>query len=559
MNKFINKINFATVVLMICFVIFDASVSFSYKLFPTMDNDIEDSIITIEKPDDFMTMFINKDGTEIIRTYGKYNSLNKLFDLKTKQLSYIIEEKINYTNNVYHHGNHRYADVDTSLYSLDGNFLNNIIKENTLAKFNYIGILDSFVLYSESYSNIDTEEDIFTIHGYNIKDGQKLNLFNKKSDINSREDYAAPSDLLYHYNNGILYFVLLYNHDLHILKINNNASVEKYTYSNNSEDYEDRLTLPINENNFNDYLNIVLSDLFINNNFENYNYADYLDKIENLKHSIFLYETEKRNKLYKNTIKYEIDKTYNISDDMFEITKFNNKLYSYRIENKNSNLEKLSDYRFTIFDGEGNEIEKNISICEPNTIVELYVDWASGDAPVFKERYNCDKIPEKWIIDETVKNILSTNVYYKKNKNNKYDMYSVDGKLIVNDIDDYIINTTYFYNQDNRYTLKINNEWTVLDENFNVIANKINPYYNETSIIRLKDKNILKLEKDLSFDLYDKDGLMFKNIKYCRVEKGKYLNITTAFNYGLIDIDGNWAYKYNAFDSIDDAFDFNYY
>ncbi len=344
---------------------------------------------------------------------------------------------------------------------------------------------------------------------------------------------------------------------MHILRINEKRSIDKYDYIGISEEYEDRLKFFVTDDNQEEYISALLGDAFKGKSLSDYNYEDYMDTIE----QVYLNANKDIQKRIENEYKNKFhgDEQIKRDENVFEFTKYNNKVYKWCLDKSIQDNTPISEYRFSIYDDNNNLIDKNIQLCNSDTIFELYLDESEGMVPARKERHICKNITEMWFKDETVHEVIKTNVYYKKLNNGKYEMYSVDGKSIIDDIDDYIINTRWFFENENKYTLKINGEWVILDENFNIVARNINPVYNAAHIIYTDNGVIVQLEKDLGNDLYDNNGLIFKNTKSVNVEKGKYLNVVNAFNYGLIDTKGNWIYKYSVFDTLDDAYDLESY
>ena len=89
--------------------------------------------------------------------------------------------------------------------------------------------------------------------------------------------------------------------------------------------------------------------------------------------------------------------------------------------------------------------------------------------------------------------------------------------------------------------------WYMLDDKGEIFAQGFDGNLNHSFITIDNNKYLL-----INNAIYGKNGLIINlNKKRLYGAVKKYLIVSNAFYYGLIDLDGNWFYKKNIFDTID--------
>ncbi len=177
-----RKVVFLSVALSIVLVLMYIQNVFALFIYPTLNNDSESTVLTVTKPDDYMRMFINSDGNEIVRTYGKYNKLNKIFNIKNKELTYIVKEEKKYIEDYYYAGHIRYSEIKLYIYTVDGILLNEIKVKNGEKQLYYVGEMGGIIYYCEETLDKDWNNS-FDLISYNINENKADIIFHKKKTL----------------------------------------------------------------------------------------------------------------------------------------------------------------------------------------------------------------------------------------------------------------------------------------------------------------------------------------------------------------------------------------
>ena len=394
-----------------------------------------------------------------IKHNDENSDLVKIYDVNTKELKYLISSNVSCKCREV-----RSADIfktKASLYDTDGNYLYNIFDEEGMKLYQFLFYYNGYIIYanSEIVKTKNTEYE-WDEKGYYV-DGEYYEYYSEE------------------------------NRNLVQNQYNVNRYIKAYDIKN-----KNHVVLYDMKNNY-----IITSELFSN-------IKDFDIKIDEIK-------KETKEDLNNNSINKKKDNEYII----------NGKSYFVELVDESKaiidNTNDLSKIKYNVYNDKGKIVLSDISICKKDSYVRYYFDNHDDEAEYEKRVSKVEELDFKYYDvydnEEKISNQMSyiinygaiNGYYYRKNKKNKYDYLDFGGKIIIEDIDDYVLDTidgnAIFYKGD---------KWIISNNKgkYMYVTDKI-PLYNIPIFLNLENGNVFAL---------DKEETSFKTNKFVEIANTKY-------------------------------------
>ena len=245
----------------------------------------------------------------------------------------------------------------------------------------------------------------------------------------------------------------------------------------------------------------------------------------------------------------------------------------------------ISQIKYDVYDDKGKKVLNNIDVCKKDSYIRYNFDNQDYESEYEKRVSIADNIDFKYYDvygNEEISNQMSyiindgaiNGYYYRKNKNNKYDYVDFSGKIIIKDINDYVLDTI-----DRNAIFFKDNKWIIADnEGKYMFITDVIPLYNIPIFINVKNGNTFAIEVEekkyrtnKSVDILGTKYYIYDYYKYCKIYKNtellldnvrdyycidtsyfsdkemEYICITTDFYEGIINDDGEWIARRKRF------------
>ena len=504
----------------------------------SVDNIVDNNqdILFANFPNKNLKMILSKDGRELVKINGQYSELGRIYNIKNNKLEYLYSNKYAYFKDNYEYAGHwRMAKEDLKIYTLDGIYLGTIDERETYRRFTPLFKYSDFIFY------LDEGHDLNVLKEKEHEDGNwdsyrcllnAYDVINKKNiciyDTSPQAIYRYD---FFEYNNSIIMITSCYGDHNNVIRNiiffdeNQNIKTASYKYDMFTFDF--------------DKLKNSLIDMMFDDNFVSFVDAVELNSDDNDDFKIV--SKKENNTSSKNGVETISKIKYNDKDYFYMISEINRKNNYYDVS--------PSECYVDIYDTNSNLIAKNINLCDKGKKIYYCVDYGGDEFYPIYEYEKEDKIEGLWKTKQIVNLYLQNNCFYYIKKNNFYDLYMIDGTLIEEGIEDYIIDASGLHKAHAIY--KKNNDWFMIDEYKNIIAKGFD-VESPLSVININGREYLIASKDSERYIFDKDGAIINFYHYNYYgSTAEYMIVDNAFNYGLMDVKGNWFYKKSMFDTLD--------